>query len=347
MTSNPSGGVRSPRSASESAPTPLISVENLSVRFNTESGPVEVISDVSFDIAEGSTVGLVGESGSGKTVTALSILGLLPRNGSVVSGTVRFGYRDLLGLPPAELRKVRGREIAMIFQEPMTSLNPAFTVGDQIAETVRLHEHVGRKQAWDRAVEVLDAVHVPNARERVHDYPHRFSGGMRQRVMIAMALACSPRLLIADEPTTALDVTVQARVLELLKEVQERFGMAVLLVTHDLGVVADVCDDVVVMYAGQVVEHSATLELFERPLHPYTEGLLSSMPQGDGAAGPLRFIPGRIPAPQEFPASCRFYGRCTHARDTQCNSAAVPLDLTGRRLVRCVRWQDLDLGRTI
>lgn len=262
---------------------PLLSVDGLGVEFATATGWTPVLQDVSFDVAAGQLVGLVGESGSGKSVTCSSVLRLLPpRQSRTVAGRIRFQGRDLLTMPSRELEAVRGNDIAMIFQEPMTSLNPVFTVGDQIAEVVRRHRRVNRKAATARAVEVLDLVGIPDAARRIRQYPHEFSGGMRQRVMIAMALACEPKLLIADEPTTALDVTIQAQVLDLIREMAGRFGMGVLFVTHDLGVVADLCTEVVVMYAGQVVERAGTEPLYATPRHPYTAGLLRSVPDVGG-----------------------------------------------------------------
>ncbi|HEY2427675.1 MAG TPA: ABC transporter ATP-binding protein, partial [Acidimicrobiales bacterium] len=258
----------------------LLQVEGLTVQFATAGGWLTVVDGVGFSVGEGETVGLVGESGSGKTVSALAVMGLLPRRAArVAAGSVRFGDDDLTTLGADAMQRLRGDELSMIFQEPMTCLNPAFTVGDQIAESVRWHRRVSRADARKRAVEMLDLVGIPEAHRRARDYPHAFSGGMRQRVLIAIALACEPRLLIADEPTTALDVTIQAQVLELLQSLQQAMGMAVLFVTHDLGVVAGICDRVVVMYAGQVVEQEGVGPLFARPRHPYTHALLESMPQ--------------------------------------------------------------------
>jgi peptide/nickel transport system ATP-binding protein len=321
----------------------LLSIADLHVEFATDSGWAEVVAGVSFDVGRRETVGLVGESGSGKTVTGLSVLGLLPRGiGRVCAGSVTLDGRDLSGLPDRELRRVRGNDVAMVFQEPMTSLNPAFRVGDQIAETVRLHRGAGRRAARDRAVEVLDLVGIPDARRRAEDYPHEFSGGMRQRAMIAMAVSCEPRLLIADEPTTALDVTIQAQVLELLARMQSELDMSMLLVTHDLGVVAEVCERVVVMYAGQVVEQAEAGELFDHPRHPYTEGLLAAMPQLGTRGQRLPSIPGRTPEPWAMPPGCRFASRCGHAAD----ACATPPPLVPSRpahLSRCARHDELTL----
>ena len=308
----------------------------------------------------GRTLGLVGESGSGKTVSALAVMGLLPAKVSRVAGSILFEGRDLTTLSPAGLRKIRGNDIAMIFQEPMTSLNPAFTVGNQIAEQVRAHRDVTRAESRKLAVDMLDRVEIPNAAERAQDYPHAFSGGMRQRVMIAMALSCSPKLLIADEPTTALDVTTQAQIIDLLHSLQREEDMAMIFVTHDLGVIADVADDVVVMYAGQIVEHTATaVDLFGLPRHPYTEALLDSIPQLTPTGDPLHAIPGMVPRPDQFPVGCRFAPRCTYVQDA-CTAGPVMLrelapmngapasEVTGTRsrvtLARCVRQDELTLA---
>jgi oligopeptide/dipeptide ABC transporter ATP-binding protein len=304
-----------------------------------------VVEDVSFTVAPGETLGLVGESGSGKTVTSLSIMQLVPMPpGRFAGGSIEFDGQDLTRLPETQLRRLRGNDIAMVFQESMTSLNPAFTIGDQIAESVRVHRGLGRRAALDRAVEVLDLVGIPSPRERVHAYPHEFSGGMRQRAAIAMALACEPRLLIADEPTTALDVTVQAQVLALLRDLQQRFGMAMLFITHNLGVVADICDRVAVMYAGQIVEVADVDALFARPAHPYTAGLLRAMPQLGRRGERLAVIPGVPPMPWAMPAGCRFHPRCPH-EEPACQAAAPALGmLHGERLSRCLRADALVSG---
>jgi peptide/nickel transport system ATP-binding protein len=323
---------------------PLLHIDGLCVDFATEHGWANVVRDVTFTVDEREIVGLVGESGSGKTVTGLSVLGLVPSPpGRRSGGHIRFAGRDLAQLPERDLRAIRGNEISMIFQEPMTSLNPAFTVGDQIGETVRRHRGAGRRAATARAVEMLDMVGIPNAARRVHAYPHEFSGGMRQRAMIAMALACDPKILIADEPTTALDVTIQAQILELLLSLRDQIGMAVLLVTHDLGVVAEVCDRVVVMYAGQVVESAAAGPLFEQPHMPYTEGLLAAMPQLGTRDRRLASIPGRTPEPWNMPAGCRFHPRCPYT-DPKCIDGEVPLrPVAPGRESRCVRTAELEL----
>ena len=312
---------------------PLLRVRDLKTYFVTEhgSGTARAVDGVSFDVRPGETLGIVGESGCGKTVTSLSILRLIPEPpGHIRPGSfIEFEGRNILTLEPRELRAVRGNQIAMIFQEPMTSLNPVFTVGDQIAEAAIVHQHLTRAAARRRAIEMLQLVGIPDPAERVDHYPHQMSGGMRQRVMIAMALVCHPKLLIADEPTTALDVTIQAQILELLERLQAELGMAVMLITHDLGVVAGTADRVVVMYAGQVVEQASTVELFARPLHPYTEGLLASVPRLDApqqgrARGRLHSIPGQVPAATAWPDGCRFHPRCPYAWD-RCRAEEPPL----------------------
>ncbi len=310
-------------------PTPapedaLLQVDGLRIEFLTRKEWLPVMEDANFAVRRGKTLGLVGESGSGKTVSALAVMGLLPAKVSRVAGSIRFGQQELTTISAAELRKLRGNDIAMIFQEPMTSLNPAFSVGNQIAEQVRTHLGVTRAVAWKIAVEMLDRVEIPRAALRAEDYPHAFSGGMRQRVMIAMALSCSPKLLIADEPTTALDVTTQAQIVELLQTLQREEDMAMIFVTHDLGVIADVADDVAVMYAGQIVEQRTGGELFARPRHPYTEALLHSIPQLTPRGEPLHAIPGMVPRPDQFPAGCRFAPRCSYAQEA-CTVAPVPM----------------------
>ncbi len=323
---------------------PLLLVEGLQVEFVTDHGWVTVVDDVGFTVERGETVGLVGESGSGKTVTSLAVMGLIPTPpGRVSRGRVELDGTELTALAVRELEDVRGDDVSMVFQEPMTSLNPAFTVGDQIAETVRRHRSVNRRAAKARAVEVLDAVGIPNAGSRARSYPHELSGGMRQRAMIAMALSCEPKLLIADEPTTALDVTIQAQVLDLFRSLRDDLGLAVLFVTHDLGVVADICDRVVVMYAGQVVEEAPVDDLYGRPRHPYTEGLLRAMPQIGGRGERLEVIPGRTPLPWAMPEGCRFHPRCPYAED-RCRQGEVELRTVARaHTSRCVRFHELEL----
>jgi oligopeptide/dipeptide ABC transporter ATP-binding protein len=295
----------------------LLEVNDLRTYFGTREGDVKAVDGVSFQVERGRTLGIVGESGCGKSVTALSIMGLIPKPPArIVSGSIVFEGKDLTKLRERELENLRGHEIAMIFQDPMTSLNPTLKIGTQITETLRRHLGMSSKEANARAVELLEEVRIPNAKSRLDDYPHRYSGGMRQRVMIAIALSCNPKLLIADEPTTALDVTVQAGILDLLEELREEHQMAMVLITHDMGVVAEAADDVVVMYAGQVVEQAATLELFDHPEHPYTEALLGALPTLEGEGGRearLSSIPGRPPDLLDPPPACRFAPRCPHA----------------------------------
>jgi len=306
---------------------PLLEVRGLRTAFATENGEAVAVDGISFSIEPGKTLGMVGESGCGKSVTALSILRLIPSPpGRIVGGEIFYQGKNLLALSESDMRRVRGNDIAMIFQEPMTSLNPVFTIGDQIAEAIRLHQKTSRHEARDRAVEMLRLVEMPEPARRVDDYPHQLSGGMRQRVMIAMALSCNPKLLIADEPTTALDVTIQAQILDLLESLQQRLGMALLLITHDLGVVAEQADDVVIFYAGRIVEHAAVGDLFTRPLHPYTRGLLESLPRiGAGRGERLRPIPGTVPRLTSLPSGCRFRDRCALAID-DCARIDPPLE---------------------
>jgi oligopeptide/dipeptide ABC transporter ATP-binding protein len=313
----------------------LLEVEDLRTFFKVREGVVHAVDGVSFSIERGKTLGIVGESGCGKSVTALSIMGLVPVPG-ITSGSVLFDGRQLVGRKQRELENIRGREIGMIFQDPMTSLNPTLTIGTQITETLRRHLGMTREEARQRAVELLEEVHIPNAANRLRDYPHRYSGGMRQRVMIAIAIACNPKLLIADEPTTALDVTVQAGVLDLLAELQAEHGMSMMIITHDMGVVAETADDVIVMYAGQVIEEAPTLELFDHPEHPYTEALLAALPQLEGEgirSGRLNAIPGRPPDLIAPPAGCRFAPRCAYAGIDNCASIQPEL-----REVRTGHW---------
>lgn len=289
----------------------LLEVKNLKVEFPTRAGIVKAVNDVTFSVDKGETVAIVGESGSGKSVTSLSIMRLLQAPGHVAGGSITFDGQDLLALPDKEMEQVRGAKISMIFQEPMTSLNPVYRVGDQIVEAIQLHTDLNKKEAWERAVEMLRVVGIPSPEDRVFDYPHQMSGGMRQRVMIAMALSCNPQLLIADEPTTALDVTIQAQILDLIYKLREEFHMGVMLITHDLGVVSEVADRVVVMYCGQVVEQADMMELFEKPLHPYTLGLLASIPRiEDDDNERLTTIRGTVPNPLHLPSGCPFSDRC-------------------------------------
>jgi oligopeptide/dipeptide ABC transporter ATP-binding protein len=294
---------------------PLLELRNLNVAFDTERGQIRPVRDVSYSIYPGQTLAVVGESGCGKSVTALSILRLIPSPpGQLLGGQILFQNRDLLALSEAEMRSVRGRDIAMIFQEPMTSLNPVYTVGDQIAEAVMLHQNVNTKQAYEIAEQSMRDVGIADPGRRLFEYPHQMSGGMRQRIMIAMALSCQPKLLIADEPTTALDVTIQAQILELLRKLQREKGMAILLITHDLGVVAENADAVAVMYASRIIEYATVEQVFENPMHPYTEGLLKSVPKLGNEAERLVSIPGTVPNPARFPSGCKFHPRCPRTR---------------------------------
>jgi peptide/nickel transport system ATP-binding protein len=296
-----------------SAAPPLLEVDALRVDFETLDGTVRAVDGVSWRLEERGTLGLVGESGCGKSVTAMAILRLLRSPPASVRGAIRYRGIDLLQQSERAMRRIRGDRISMIFQEPMTSLNPVLTIGRQIGETVKLHQKVGRREAAERAIEMLRLVQIAEPERRVAEYPHQLSGGMRQRVMIALALACNPELLIADEPTTALDVTIQAQILELLRGLQQRLGMGIVLITHDLGVVAESCDRVVVMYAGRKVEEASTVELFERPLHPYTRALMASMPSLNANAARLAEIPGLVPAPRDLGRGCAFAPRCALA----------------------------------
>jgi oligopeptide/dipeptide ABC transporter ATP-binding protein len=314
----------------------LLEVNDLHTYFKTRAGEVRAVDGISFEVEAGTMLGIVGESGCGKSVTMLSLMGLVLPPGRVVQGSAMFQGRDLLKLSQKQLEDVRGHEIGMIFQDPMTSLNPTLTIGTQLTETLRRHLDMNRKEARKRAVELLEEVHIPNAERRLDDYPHRYSGGMRQRVMIAIAISCNPKLLIADEPTTALDVTVQAGVLDLLHELRSLHDMSVIIITHDMGVVAETANDIIVMYAGQVVEHAPALDLFDNPEHPYTEALLAALPQVEGEGmreGRLLSIPGRPPDLIAPPPACRFAPRCMYAGLDNC--ATVPPDL---REVRPGHW---------
>ena len=327
--------------AAEVPASDVIAVRGLKVEFPSgEAGgkPLEILSDVSFSLRRGETLGLVGESGSGKSMSALSLLGLVPTPGEVTAGEILFGGRDLAALPEAELAAIRGREIAMIFQDSIAGFSPVHTIGAQLAEPLRIHKGLSEAEAKARVVELLDLVGVPNAKERIGDYPHQFSGGMAQRASIAMALSCGPRVLLADEPTTALDVTIQAQVLDLLSDLQKRFDMSVLLITHDLGVVAETCDRVVVMYAGQIVEEGAVADVLARPRHPYTYALLTATPREDVRMDRLPTVPGAVPPPWAWPRGCRFMPRCAFAR-AECGQGPVPfVDGT-----RCLRAGELQL----
>lgn len=330
-----------------SSDAPLLEVEDLQTSFIVGEGQdVRAVDGVSFVVKAGETLAIVGESGSGKSVTSLSIMRLLPKKiGRISRGSIRLRGKDLVTLPEPEMRAVRGNDIGMIFQEPMTSLNPVHTIGTQIAEVVIQHSKVGKKEAHQRAVEMLELVGIPEPARRANQYPHEMSGGMRQRAMIAMALSCEPSVLIADEPTTALDVTIQAQILDLMRNLQAKMGMAIVFITHDLGVVAEMADRVVVMYAGQVVETGTVAEIFTKPLMPYTSGLMQSIPRMGEYEEKTRLqtIPGYVPLLTKLPGGCRFRTRCAFAEE-RCAAAEPPLEvLEGGRSVRCVRWRELDL----
>lgn len=304
---------------------PLLEVQGLRTVFATDDGDIAVLEDVGFTVHAGQTLAIVGESGCGKSVTSLSIMGLLAKpHGRIDAGSIRFEGRELVGMPEREMQDLRGNGMAMIFQEPMTSLNPAFTVGDQIMEGLVRHRGLSKAQARERALEMLRKVRIPAPEQRLNEYPHKLSGGMRQRVMIAMGLACDPRLLIADEPTTALDVTIQAQILELMRNLQQETGTAIVLITHDLGVVAEVADEVVVMYAGRIVERAPVAALFDQPQHPYTVGLLGSIPRLDVERERLASIDGQVPPPNQRPVGCGFADRCPFV-DAACRASLPPL----------------------
>ncbi len=317
--------------------TPLLDVRNLSIAFDVKGKKYRAVDHVSFSMEAGETVAIVGESGCGKTMTALSLLRLIPDGGSMESGEILLQGTNLVSLSASKMREVRGKEIAMIFQEPMTSLNPVFTVGEQIAEAIRIHRKQNRSRAKSEAIEAMRRVQIPAPELRYDDYPHQLSGGMRQRIMIAIALACDPRLLIADEPTTALDVTIQLQILELLREIQRERKMSILLITHDLGVVAEVADRVLVMYAGEVVESATVEELFSEPLHPYTRALYRSLPSVDTKKDRLQSIPGRVPTIDAIPAHCRFLDRCPDAQDLCKEPSQALREIRPHHYVRCRR----------
>ena len=314
----------------------LIKVQNLKTYFYTEDGVVPAVDGVNFTINEGATLGIVGESGCGKSVTALSILRLIPQPpGKIVEGNVFLRDVDLLTLSEPQMRKVRGNEISMIFQEPMTSLNPVFKVGNQISEAIRLHQGLDKNAAWQKSIEALASVGIPSPQNRVNDYPHQMSGGMRQRVMIAMAISCNPSLLIADEPSTALDVTIQAQILDLMRQLQNDRKMAILLITHDLGVIAEMAHNVAVMYAGLIIESANVTQIFEHPLHPYTQGLLNSIPKLVDGGERLTAIEGVVPDPAHLPQGCRFEPRCKYAIERCKQEIPAPAYLEPEHMVRC------------
>ncbi len=321
----------------------LLEVKNLQTHFPTKAGIVKSVNDVSFHIDEGELLGLVGESGCGKSITALSIMRLIAKPGKIVGGSIKFKGEELTTATMERMRGIRGDDISMIFQDPMTSLNPVYTVGEQIAEALRLHRKLDKKKAWEAAIEAMNEVAIPDAARRAKDYPHQLSGGMRQRIMIAMALACDPELLIADEPTTALDVTIQAQILELLNELRQTRKLAVLLITHDLGVVAEVADRVCVMYTGKIVEESPVEEIFANPKHPYTQGLLRSVPKmravGETKETRLQTIEGTVPSPTNLPEGCHFAPRCSF-RKNECEQGEIPLkELSEDVKVRCILYE--------
>jgi oligopeptide/dipeptide ABC transporter ATP-binding protein len=322
----------------------LLEVQGLTTAFMTGRGEVNAIEDVSFSLSEGEILGIVGESGSGKSVTALSIMGLLPSPPArIAAGQVRFGGKLLTGLSERQMQPIRGPGIGMIFQEPMTSLNPVFSIGEQIMETIRAHERLPQAQLRARAIAMLDKVGIPAAARRLDDYPHQMSGGQRQRVMIAMALACRPRLLIADEPTTALDVTIQAQILDLLMDLRDEFGMAIIVITHNMGVIAETADRVLVMYAGRVIEEAPVADVFDHPLHPYTRGLLECVPSLTEDKPRLVAIPGTLPEPSRRPPGCRFAPRCAHA-EPACTEAVPLLEaLEPAHTAACFRARELFL----
>jgi oligopeptide/dipeptide ABC transporter ATP-binding protein len=326
----------------------LLRVVNLQTFFHTDDGTARAVDGVSLEIARGKTLGLVGESGCGKSVTALSIMRLVPTPpGKIEGGNVYMGETDLLRLSESQMRKIRGNDISMVFQEPMTSLNPVFTVGNQIVEVLRLHQKMSRRQAREKTIELLSQVHMPLPEQRIGEYPHQLSGGMKQRVMIAMALACNPGLLIADEPTTALDVTIQAQLLDLMNELQEQFRMSILLITHDLGVIAETADSVAVMYAGKIVEYATAEDLFGDPKHPYTVGLFGSLPKIGKKGGKLAVIPGNVPNPLYFPRGCRFHPRCPRVMDVCLDSVPLLAEVSPGHKAACYLYDACKEGSAV
>ena len=317
----------------------ILDIKDLVIHYETDDGTVEAVNGLDIQLEYGKTLGLVGETGSGKTTTALSILRLVPDPPGVIkNGSITLDGKDILNLPQKDLESIRGNLVSMIFQDPMTSLNPVLTVGEQIAEVIGLHENISEKEAADKAGQMLEVVGIP--KERYGEYPHQFSGGMKQRVVIAMALACNPKLLIADEPTTALDVTIQAQVLETMKELREKFGSAMIMITHDLGIIAEVCDEVSVVYAGQIVEHGTLEDVFERTLHPYTEGLFGSLPNIEERRHRLQPIPGLMPDPTDLPKDCCFAPRCKYCTEA-CTKARPEMKwVSDTHYVRCSRYDE-------
>ena len=318
----------------------ILEVKNLKTYFYTDDGVVPAVDGVSFDLEEGETLAIVGESGCGKSVTSLSILRLVPfPPGKIIGGEILYKGQNLLDIPEKEMREKRGSEISMIFQEPMTSLNPVFTVGKQIMESLIYHQKITKQQAWDRAVEMIKLVGIPTPEKCMKNYPHQLSGGMRQRVMIAMALSCNPKILIADEPTTALDVTIQAQILKLMAGLREKTNTSIILITHDLGIVAQIAKNVMVMYAGQEVEYASVNEIFDNPMHPYTVGLLNSIPKINQEQSELFTIKGTVPSPKDYPKGCRFAPRCEHATEKCLNELPGLIDVGGNHKVRCWKYE--------
>lgn len=321
----------------------LLSVKDLKTYFYTDDGVIPAVDGISFDLDKGGTIGIVGESGCGKSVTSLSVMGLIPQPpGKIVGGEIVFEGENLLKLSEADMRRIRGNDISMIFQEPMTSLNPVFTVGNQIAEAIILHQGLDKAAAREKSIEMLRLVGIPSPEKRVDDYPHQMSGGMRQRVMIAMALSCNPKLLIADEPTTALDVTIQAQILDLMRELRKNLGTAIMMITHDLGVIAELVEKVVVMYTGKIVEAADTHTIFKNPKHPYTIGLLASIPRLDGDGTRLQAIPGSVPIPGSFPVGCGFHPRCPFATELCVQKRPPAFEVGENHQVAC--WKVVDFN---
>ncbi len=318
----------------------LLNIKDLSIHYLTEDGDVRAVNNIDLELDAGETLGLVGETGAGKTTTALGIMRLVPNPpGEITSGKIEFEGRDLMEIPEEEMRMIRGNKISMIFQDPMTSLNPVMTVGEQIAEVIEIHQNIGSKEAMLKSGEMLEMVGIPAA--RANDYPHQFSGGMKQRVVIAISLACNPQLLIADEPTTALDVTIQAQVLDLMRNLKKEFNTAMMLITHDLGVVAEVCDKVAIMYAGEIVEYAPIQQLFESPAHPYTHGLFGSIPNLDDDVNRLTPITGLMPDPTDLPTGCSFHPRCPHAKPICAQQSPKSSVVDGEHRVRCLMYEGL------
>ncbi len=318
----------------------LLNIKDLSIHYLTEDGDVRAVNSIDLELAAGETLGLVGETGAGKTTTALGIMRLVPNPpGEVTSGKIEFEGRDLMDIPEEEMRMIRGNKISMIFQDPMTSLNPVMTVGEQIAEVIEIHQDMSGKAAMDKAGEMLELVGIPAA--RANDFPHQFSGGMKQRVVIAISLACNPQLLIADEPTTALDVTIQAQVLDLMRNLKKDFNTSMLMITHDLGVVAEVCDKVAIMYAGEIVEYAPIEQLFENPSHPYTHGLFGSIPNLEEEVGRLKPITGLMPDPTDLPTGCSFHPRCPHAKPICAQQTPKDSIVAGQHRVKCLMYEGL------